>query len=120
MRRRWIGRAKLLVALLQTFLSGHPCSLPLNPPLALPHSWFSIMVCDQAVLRAMKMSMLHEWTNVEFHTICKKHGLNVRGAKGDLMGRVAMHFQQVWHVQGLSTAPLAMEHFGGETLWLFI
>ena len=41
------------------------------------------------------MSRLHEWTNVELCTICKKHGLNVRGAKGDLMARVTVQVYQV-------------------------
>ena len=40
---------------------------------------------DEAVLRAMERGKLHEWTNVEFRAICKKHGLSMRGAKGDLM-----------------------------------
>ena len=51
---------------------------------------------DEAVLRAMERGRLHEWTNVEFRAICKKHGLSVRGAKGELMGRVTAHFQQVY------------------------
>ena len=53
---------------------------------------------DEPVLRAMERGRLHEWTNVEFRTICKKHGLSVRGAKVYLMGRVTAHFQQVYQV----------------------
>ena len=34
----WIGRAKLLVALLLTFLTGQPCPLPPLPPLTLLHN----------------------------------------------------------------------------------
>ena len=41
---------------------------------------------DEASLRAMERGKLHEWT----------HGLSVRGAKGDLMGRVTAHFKQVY------------------------
>ena len=44
---------------------------------------------------------MHEWTNVEFKAICRKHGLSVRGAKGELMERVKVHFQrlyQLWRV----------------------
>ena len=48
---------------------------------------------DEVVLRAMERGKLCEWTNVEFRAICKKHSLSVRGAKGDLMGRVTVHFQ---------------------------
>ena len=46
----------------------------------------------------MERGRLHDWTNVEFRAICKKHGLRVRGAKGDLMGRVTAHVQQVYQV----------------------
>ena len=53
---------------------------------------------DEAVLKTMERGKLYEWTNVEFRAICKKHGLSVRGAKGDLMGRVTAHFQQVYQV----------------------
>ena len=53
---------------------------------------------DEAVLRAMERGELHEWTNVEFRAICKKHGLSVRGAKGGLMGRVTPHFQPLHQV----------------------
>ena len=53
---------------------------------------------DEAVLRAMERGRLHVWTNVEFRAICKKHGLSVRGAKGDLMGWVTAHFQHVYQV----------------------
>ena len=38
---RW---AKLLVALLLTFLTWQPCPLPPLPLLTLPHSWFSSMI----------------------------------------------------------------------------
>ena len=46
----------------------------------------------------MERGKLHKWMNVEFRAICKKHGLSVRGAKGDLMGRVTAHFQQLYQV----------------------
>ena len=52
---------------------------------------------DEAVLRAER-GRLHEWTNVEFPAICKKHGLSVRRAKGGVMGRVTAHDQQVYKV----------------------
>ena len=51
---------------------------------------------DEAVWRAMERGRLHECTNVEVRAICKKYGLSVRGAKGDLMGRVTGHLQQVY------------------------
>ena len=50
------------------------------------------------MLRAMERGKLHEWNNVEIRAICKKHGLSVRGAKGDLMGRVTAHFRQMYQV----------------------
>ena len=46
----------------------------------------------------MEQGKLHEWTNVEFRSICRKHGMSVRGAKGDLMGQVTAHFQQVYQM----------------------
>ena len=45
---------------------------------------------EEAVLRAMERGRLHELTNVEFRS--------VRGAKGDLMGQVTTHLQQVIEV----------------------
>ena len=47
---------------------------------------------DEAVLQAMERGTMHEWTVVEFRTICRHHGLSVRGAKGELMERVKGHF----------------------------
>ena len=44
----------------------------------------------------MGMGRMHEWTNIEFRSICRKHGLSVKGAKGDLMERVRVHFQRVY------------------------
>ena len=99
-RRIWIGRAKLLVALLLTFLTGQPylCSST-SAPSANPAAQLVFKYdVDEAVLRAMERGRLHEWTNVEFRAICKKHGLSVSGAKANLMGRVTAHFQQVYQV----------------------
>ena len=53
---------------------------------------------DEAVLQAMERGGMHEWTNVEFKAICRKHGLIVRGAKGELMERVKVHFQQLYQL----------------------
>ena len=41
---------------------------------------------------------MHEWTNVEFKAICRKQSLSVRGAKGELMERVKVHFQQLYRL----------------------
>ena len=51
---------------------------------------------DEAVLNAMERGRLHEWTNVEFKAICRKHGLSVRGGKGELTERVRVHFQRLY------------------------
>ena len=51
---------------------------------------------DEAVLNAMERGRLHEWTKVEFKAICRKHGLSVRGGKGELMERVRVHFQRLY------------------------
>ena len=51
---------------------------------------------DEAVLKAMEMGKLHDWTKVEFKAICLKHGLSVSGGKGELMERVGVHFQR-WY-----------------------
>ena len=50
---------------------------------------------DEAVLNAMGRGRLHEWTQVEFKAICRKHGLSVGGGKGELMGHVRMHFHRL-------------------------
>ena len=52
---------------------------------------------DEAVLKAMKRGRMHEWTNIAFCSICK-HGLSVKGAKGDLMEWVGVHFQRVYQL----------------------
>ena len=41
---------------------------------------------------------MHEWTNVEFKVICRKHGLSVRGAKGEFVECVKMHFQRLYQL----------------------
>ena len=51
---------------------------------------------DEAVLSAMERGRLHEWTKVEFQAICRKHGLSVRGGKGELMERVRVHFHRLY------------------------
>ena len=54
-----------------------------SAPSANPSAWLVFKYhVDEAVMRDMERGKLHEWTNVEFHAICKKHGLSVRGAKG--------------------------------------
>ena len=53
---------------------------------------------DEAMLKAMETGRMHEWTNSEFLRICRKHGLSVKGAKGDLMERVRVHFQRVYRL----------------------
>ena len=47
---------------------------------------------DEAVVKAMERGSMHEWTHIEFKAICKRHGLSVKGAKGELMRRVESHF----------------------------
>ena len=37
---------------------------------------------------AMERGKMHEWMNVEFKAVCRKHGLSVRGAKGELREHV--------------------------------
>ena len=51
---------------------------------------------DVHVLRAMKEGRMHEWTNVELRSICRKHDLKVGGAKTDLAQRVCTHFSQLY------------------------
>ena len=53
---------------------------------------------DEAVWKAMERGRMHEWTNSEFRSICRKHGLSPKGAKGDLMERVRVHFQRVYQL----------------------
>ena len=40
---------------------------------------------DEAVVKAMQRGNMHEWTHIEFKAICRRHGLSVKGAKGELM-----------------------------------
>ena len=56
---------------------------------------------DEAVLSAMERGRLHEWTKVEFQAICRKHGLSVRGGKGELMERVRVHFHRLYQQEGV-------------------
>ena len=58
-------------------------------------------VVDEAVLQAMERGKMHEWTNVEFNAICWNQGLSVRGAKGELMERVKVHFQRLYRLYQL-------------------
>ena len=51
---------------------------------------------DEAVLKAMERGRLHEWTQVEFNPICRKHGLSVGEGKGELMERVRVHIQRLY------------------------
>ena len=53
---------------------------------------------DEALLKAMERGKLHDWTKVEFKAICRKHGLSVNGGKGELMGRVRVHFQRLYQL----------------------
>ena len=53
---------------------------------------------DEAVLKATERGKLHEWTEVEFKAISRKHGLSVSGGKGELMERVRVHFQRLYQL----------------------
>ena len=53
---------------------------------------------DEAVLKAMEMGRLHEWTKVEFKAISRKHGLSVSRGKGELMERVRVHFHRLYQL----------------------
>ena len=64
-------------------------SMSSNPALQLVF----IYDVDEAVLQAMERGRMHEWTHIEFKAICRRQGLSVRGAKGELMERVRAHFQ---------------------------
>ena len=52
----------------------------------------------EAVSRAMKRGRMHEWTHIEFQAIGTKHGLSSRGAKGESMERVRVHFQRLYRL----------------------
>ena len=53
---------------------------------------------DDAVVKAMKRGRMHEWTHIEFKAICRRHGLSVKGAKGELMQRVKAHFHRLYQL----------------------
>ena len=53
---------------------------------------------DEAVLQAMERGRMHGWTRIEFKAICRKHGLSVRGVKGELLERVGVHFQRLYQL----------------------
>ena len=46
----------------------------------------------------MERGKLHEWTKVEFKTICRKHGLGVNGGEGELMEHVRVSFQRLYQL----------------------
>ena len=91
--RIWSKWVKSPVALLLTFIIHQPFfpSTSSNPA---PQLVFAYDV-DEAVLQAMERGNMHEWTKVEFKAICRKHGLSVNKAKGELMECVSVHFQQL-------------------------
>ena len=81
------------VASSSTFDTPNLIALPsTSAPSGIPPSQvvFKYDVDEAVLLWAMERGKLHERTNVEFHAICMKHGLSVRGAKGDL---IMAHFQ---------------------------
>ena len=51
---------------------------------------------DVHFLRAMKEGTTHEWTNYELRFLCRKHGLNRRGKKAELLPRLSTHFSQLY------------------------
>jgi len=51
---------------------------------------------DVHFLRAMKEGTTHEWTNYELRFLCRKHGLNRRGKKAELLPRLTTHFSQLY------------------------
>ena len=53
---------------------------------------------DEVVLKAMERGKLHEWSNVEFMAISRKHGLSVGGGKGELMQGVRVHFRRLYQL----------------------
>ena len=75
-------------------------SFDLHNPLAVPSTSSNptsqlVFACDvnEVVLQAMERGNMHKWTKVEFKAICRKHGLSVNGAKGELRERVTVHFR---------------------------
>ena len=60
---------------------------------------------DEAVLQALERGKMHEWTNVEFKAICRKHGLSVRGPKGELMEHAKVHFQRLYQLWSFGYEP---------------
>ena len=46
----------------------------------------------------MERGKVHEWSNVEFMAISRKHGLSVGGGKGELMQGVRVHFQRLYQL----------------------
>ena len=90
-----------------------------NPP-AVPSASSQLVSAydvDEAVLQAMERGKIHDWIDVEFKAICRKHGLSVRGAKSELMERVKVHFQRLCRLQRFFYEPChrAMEYSGGQT-----
>ena len=51
---------------------------------------------DEAVVKAMQRGGMHEWTHIQFKAICRRHGLSVKGVKGELMQCVHSHFHQMY------------------------
>ena len=94
-----LGRADEVASGSSSDLPNRPALSSTSAPSANPSAQLVFKYdVDEAVLRAMERGRLHEWTNVEYRAICKKRVLSVRGAKGDLMGRVTAHFEQVYQV----------------------
>ena len=52
---------------------------------------------DEVVVKAMERGSMHEWSHIEWKAICRRHGLGVKGAKGEVMERVKSHFQELYH-----------------------
>ena len=83
--------------------SSSSSNLP-NPPAVIstssnPASQLLFMYgVDQAVVKAMERGSMHERTHTEFKAICRRHGLSVKGAKGELMWRVESHFHRLYQI----------------------
>ena len=81
--------------------SSSSCDLP-KPPAVVstssnPASQLVFMYdVDEAVVKAMERGSMHEWTHIEFKAICRRHGLSVKGAKGELMQCVKSHFHRLY------------------------
>ena len=41
---------------------------------------------------------MQDCSYIEFRSICRKHGLSAKGAQGDLIERVRVHFQRTYQL----------------------